>query len=65
MATPLNWDSELSDAHLESLERREESGECHEGPKIRVSVVRLHKRRYLVNIGQDSMLFILLSSKRR
>jgi len=28
-ATPTKVDSELSDAHLESLKRREGEGECH------------------------------------
>jgi len=29
MATPLSRDSKLSDAHLESLKRREGGGRCH------------------------------------
>ena len=33
-STPTKVDSKLSDAHLESLKRREgERGECHKGPE--------------------------------
>jgi len=62
-ATPTKVDSKLSDAHLESLKRRE--GEEGMPLRLRVesSAVRLHKRFYLVSTGQNSMLFILLSSK--
>jgi hypothetical protein len=34
-------------------------------PEVESSAVRLHKRFYLASTGQNSTLFILLSSKRR
>jgi len=64
-ATPTKVDSELSDAHLESLERREGEEEMPLRPGVESSAVRLHKRFYLVSTGQTSTLFILHSSKRR
>ena len=34
-------------------------------PEVESSAVRLHKRFYLASTRQNSMLFILLSSKRK
>jgi hypothetical protein len=65
MATPTKVDSKLSDVHLESLKRREGEEGMPLRPGVELSAVRLHKRFYLASTGQNSMLLILLSSKRR
>ena len=49
MATPTKVDSKLSDAHLESLERRKEEKGMPLRPSVESSVVGLHKRFYLVS----------------
>jgi hypothetical protein len=64
-ATPTKADSKLSDAHLESLKRGEGEGGVPLRPGVESSAVRLHKRFYLASTGQNSTLFILLSSKRK
>jgi hypothetical protein len=63
-ATPTKVDSKLSDAHLESLKRREGGREMPLRPRVESSAVRLRKRFYLASTRQNGMLFILLSSKR-
>ena len=65
MATPTKVDSKLSDAHLELLKRREGEERMPLRPRVESSAVRLHKRFYLVSTGQNSTLFILLSSKHK
>ena len=64
-ATPTKVDSKLSDVHLESLKRREVEERMPLRPRVESSTVRLHKRFYLVNTGQNGTLFILPSSKHR
>ena len=64
-ATPTKVDSKLSDVHLESLKRREGEEGMPLRPRVESSVVGLHKRFYLASTGQNSTLFILLSSKRK
>jgi hypothetical protein len=64
-ATPTKVDSKLSDAHLELLKRREKKGNATKAQSLEQSAVRLHKRLYLASTGQNSTLFMLLSSKRR
>jgi hypothetical protein len=64
-ATPTKVDSKLSDAHLESLKRREGEEEMPLRPGVESSVVSLHKRFYLASTRQNGTLFILLSSKHR
>ena len=65
MATPTKVDSKLSDAHLESLERRKEEEGMPLRPGVESIAVELHKRFYLASTSQNSTLFILLSSKYR
>jgi hypothetical protein len=64
-ATPTKVDSKLSDAHLESLKRREGERRMPLRPEVESSAVGLHKRFYLASTGETSTLFILHSSKRR
>ena len=64
-ATPTKVDSKLSDVHLESLKRREGEEGMPLRPRVESSAVRLHKRFYLANTGQNSTLLILASSEHR